>query len=254
MKIELQNISARYGKKTVLRNLDFVFNPGKIYGIIGANGTGKSTLIKILARILTPSTGKITWNGKALAEISSKNLAKKLALLPQHPPIPEELSVEELVYLGRLPHQSWCRRYTERDKSAVMQALAECNLNGLKQRLVNTLSGGEQQRAWLALTLAQQPETLLLDEPATGLDIKAQQEFFAYLRAGQAQRNLTVIMVIHDLNSALRNCDELLLLHNESIAVHGAAAAVLTPENVTKYFQITPCCGTAADGLPYILT
>ncbi|WP_455920725.1 ABC transporter ATP-binding protein, partial [Priestia megaterium] len=177
---------------------------------IGSNGCGKSTILRSLARLLKPAEGSIYLNGKDIHRHSSKEVAKKLAILPQAPEAPEDLTVKELCYYGRHPHKGLFARYSAEDHQVVEEALQATKLSNLSHRTLDALSGGQRQRAWIAMALAQGTELLLLDEPTTYLDLAHQIEVLELLRSLNQKRNCTIVMVLHDLNQAARYADHLI--------------------------------------------
>ncbi len=248
MKVELQNITAGYGKKLVLTDLTQTFEAGKIHGIIGANGSGKSTLIKLLAGVLPPTGGEIKISDKPLINWNRKNLAQKLAFLPQNPQAPEEITVEQLIKLGRFPHSK-----SKKHNAIVEEVLSEIKLTHLCHRAVATLSGGERRKAFLGLVLAQQPDLLILDEPTVFLDWQAKLEFYKILQNKHKNQNLTVIMSIHDLNEAVRYCHTITALKNQRIAETGVSSDVLSLTTLKTLFDISFQSTVASDNFPVFL-
>ena len=177
-----QNIDLRFGQKKILKDISLEVPFEKISVIIGPNGSGKSTLLKTLARILRPNQGHVLLNGKDINTSSSREIAQKLSLMPQSPSSPEDITVKDLVFFGRHPHQGTFSRNTKKDTEAVEKALALTKLESLKDRFLHQLSGGQRQRAWLAMALAQETDVLLLDEPTTFLDLHYQFEILDLLK------------------------------------------------------------------------
>lgn len=163
--LRVEQLSVAYGKTLILQKLDLAVAAGKITTIIGPNGCGKSTLLKAMGRIIKPVHGKIYLQGEDLSGIPTRRIAQRLALLPQHPTAPPELTVEELIAFGRFPHRRQLNRLTAKDREVIDQALIMTQVAGLRGRHLGSLSGGERQRVWLAMVLAQETEVLLLDEP-----------------------------------------------------------------------------------------
>ena len=211
---------------------------GEIVALVGPNGSGKSTLLRALGRILKPKGGAVMLEGRSLAGLPTREVAQKLALLPQGPTLSNDLTVAELVWMGRSPHQGWFGLPSSGDKEAVDWAARETSITPLLQRNVSDLSGGERQRVWLAMALAQQPRLLLLDEPTTFLDLAHQLELLDLVRYLNAEHGLTVVMVLHDLNQAARYANRVVVLHEGAVYAEGAPADVLTPETLRAVFGI----------------
>ncbi|MGO1749308.1 MAG: ABC transporter ATP-binding protein [Marinobacter sp.] len=224
--------------QTVIPELSLTLSRGAIHCLVGPNGCGKSTLLKALAGVLAPLSGQICLEGRALKQWGHRPLARRLALLPQNPEAPEDVTVYQLVAYGRFAHQGLFGRTTAADRAAVADALALTGMTGLQQREFQGLSGGERQRAWIALALAQQADYLLLDEPTTFLDIGHQLEVLALLRRLNRDQGLTVAMVLHDLNQASEYADRLLVMHQGRLQADGEPAEVLAPVLLRRVFGI----------------
>ena len=238
--IAAQNLDAAYPTSDglVLQNLSLAIAEGEIVALVGPNGSGKSTLLRALGRILKPKGGAVLLEGRALATLPTREVAQKLALLPQGPTLSNDLSVQELVWMGRSPHQGWLGLPNPADKDAVEWAARETSIEALLQRNVSSLSGGERQRVWLAMALAQRPRLLLLDEPTTFLDLAHQLELLELVRYLNAEHGLTVIMVLHDLNQAARYAGRVVVLREGAVHAQGAPAEVLTPQTLADVFGI----------------
>ncbi|MEM9912002.1 MAG: ABC transporter ATP-binding protein [Pseudomonadota bacterium] len=176
-----EGVSFAYGSDPVLNGVDLRIFPGEIVALVGPNGCGKSTLLKSLARVLKPGSGRVMLDGAPILSMASRDVARRLALLPQGPIAPEGLTVEELVTQGRFPHQTLLRQWSPGDREAVERAIEMTDLAGLADRPVATLSGGQRQRCWIAMTLAQDTPLMLLDEPTTFLDLRVQMDVMALL-------------------------------------------------------------------------
>jgi iron complex transport system ATP-binding protein len=222
----------------VLQALDLSVAEGEVVALVGPNGSGKSTLLRALGRILKPKGGAVTLEGRSLADWPTREVAQRLALLPQGPTLSNDLTVAELVWMGRSPHQGWLGLPNPGDKDAVEWAARETSITPLLKRNVSDLSGGERQRVWLAMALAQQPRLLLLDEPTTFLDLSHQLELLELVRYLNAEHGLTVVMVLHDLNQAARYAQRVVVLHEGAVYAEGAPADVLTPETLLAVFGI----------------
>ncbi|WP_438753885.1 ABC transporter ATP-binding protein [Pararhizobium sp. O133] len=231
-------LSAGYDKTEILHGLDLTIPPGKITVIVGANACGKSTFLRTLSRLISPSQGQVLLDGKSIHRMPSRDLARTLGLLPQSPIAPEGITVADLVSRGRHPHQSLFSRWTRRDDEAVDSALAATKIFELAERPVDELSGGQRQRVWIAMALAQQTDILLLDEPTTFLDINHQIEVLDLLVDLNGTRGTTVVMVLHDLNLAARYADHLVALADGRVHMSGAPEEVLTEETVRYVFGL----------------
>ena len=231
-------LSAGYNHAEILHGLDLAVPPGRITAVVGANACGKSTLLRTMSRLISPSQGHVLLDGKSIHRIPSRELARTLGLLPQSPIAPEGITVADLVSRGRHPHQSLFSRWTRKDDEAVESALAATKTVELAERLVDELSGGQRQRVWIAMALAQQTDVLLLDEPTTFLDINHQVEVLDLLTDLNHARGTTVVMVLHDLNLAARYADYLVAIAEGRVHVAGSPEDVLTEENVRQVFGL----------------
>lgn len=231
-------VSAGYKETEILHSLNLAVPPGKITVIVGANACGKSTLLRTMSRLLSPSTGQVLLDGRSIHGTPPRELARILGLLPQSPIAPEGITVADLVGRGRHPHQSLFSRWTREDDEAVASALAATRTDDLAERPVDELSGGQRQRVWIAMALAQQTGVLLLDEPTTFLDINHQVEVLDLLTDLNQQRGTTVVMVLHDLNLAARYADHLVALAGGRVQMAGTPEDVLTVDNVRQVFGL----------------
>ena len=230
-------LSMSYGQRQVIHELGVSLPSGQVTAIVGPNGCGKSTLLSGLARLHKPDCGAVLLNGHDIARMPARQLATKLALLPQEAVAPEGLTVTELIRFGRQPHQGWLRQWSAEDQQVVHYALAAAGLEALADRPLEALSGGQRQRAWIAMTIAQQTPLLLLDEPTSALDLGHQIEVFELVR-DLACHGRTVVMVLHDLASACRYADHLIAMRDGQIVAQGAPAEVVTPALVRELYQV----------------
>lgn len=237
-RLEAKNLSAGYGEKQILKDLDLAIPSGKITAIVGANACGKSTLLKALSRLITPQHGEVVFDGRAIHRLPTKELAQRLGLLPQSPIAPEGITVMDLVSRGRHPHQGLFASWTKNDDRAVTDALAVTQTLDLADRHVDELSGGQRQRVWIAMALAQQTEVLLLDEPTTFLDVSHQIDVLDLLTDLNHTRGTTIVMVLHDLNLAARYADHLVTMLEGRPFTAGSPQAVLTQDMVRKVFGL----------------
>ncbi len=233
-----KELSAGYDKAEILHGLDLAVPPGKITVIVGANACGKSTFLRTLSRLISPSEGQVLLDGKSIHRMPSRLLAQTLGLLPQSPIAPEGITVADLVSRGRHPHQGLFSRWTRQDDEAVDNALTATKTFDLAERPVDELSGGQRQRVWIAMALAQQTDILLLDEPTTFLDINHQIEVLDLLTDLNQTRGTTVVMVLHDLNLAARYADHLVALADGRVHVSGTPEEVLMEETVRHVFGL----------------
>nr|CDQ35007.1 putative siderophore transport system ATP-binding protein YusV [Virgibacillus halodenitrificans] len=232
-----QGLSLAYGSAAVIEDLDLQLPAGQVTAIVGPNGCGKSTLLAGLSRLLKPRGGTVLLNGADIRHLPTRQLAKRLALLPQQPHAPEALTVAELVRFGRHPHQSWLRQWSADDKACVDEALELTGLTTLAERPVDALSGGQRQRAWIAMAIAQQTSTLLLDEPTSALDLGHQVEVYELIQS-LAASGKTIVMVIHDLVSACRYADHLVAMHQGHVIAEGLPSQTVTPELVKRLYGV----------------
>ena len=235
--LQAQQLDIGYGATRIVQDLSSSPPPGKVTALIGPNGCGKSTLLKAFARILTPQAGSLSLDGKAYRDLSARDLARKVAFLPQVLPIPEGVSVRQLVAYGRSPHNSLWGRLSGADQHSVEQALQRMELETLADRPLSDLSGGQRQRAWLAMILAQDAAIVLLDEPTTYLDISHQVELLDLMRALSAEGK-TVITVLHDINQACRYADHLAVMQAGRLVASGTPGDVLNAELVCRVFDV----------------
>jgi iron complex transport system ATP-binding protein len=236
--LRAEQLSAGYESRVVIAELSLTLPPGKMTAIVGANGSGKSTLLKAFARILKPLAGAAYLDGDAIHATPTRELARRLSILPQGSQAPEALTVGELVSYGRYPHRRWLSVLDEEDRRIVAWALDATRMTDLEHRSVNALSGGQQQRAWIAMTLAQGAHTLLLDEPTSHLDACHQLEAMELLAELNRDAGKTVVLVLHDLNLAARYGDHMIAMKNGGVVAAGAPATVMTPETLLEVFGI----------------
>lgn len=232
----VDNLFAGYGDRSVLEGVDLELLPGRITAIVGANACGKSTLLRAMSRLLSPSRGHVLLDGKAVHRMPAKQLARTLGLLPQSPIAPEGITVADLIGRGRHPHHGMFSRWSRRDDEAVAAAMEATRTSDLAERPVDELSGGQRQRVWIAMALAQGTDLLLLDEPTTFLDVSHQIEVLDLLTDLNRARGTTIVMVLHDLNLAARYADRLVALAGGRLHVCGEPAHVLTEDTVRAVF------------------
>lgn len=253
---ETRGLSLGYGTRVAISDVDLAIYPGQTTVLIGANGSGKSTLFKGLSRQLTPRAGSILFNGENLAGFRPKPYARQVALLPQAPVAPEGLTVAELVSRGRHPHRRWWGAPSPGDDDAVARALSLVDLDSLAERPVDELSGGQRQRVWIALALAQDTPTVLLDEPTAALDLAHQVELLDLLHGLSRPdgSRTTVVAVLHELNLAARVADRVIALKDGRVLAAGTLDTVFTPEVLTDCFDLdAQVVSDPVEGHPVIL-
>lgn len=231
-------IRLAYGARRVVDQLDLTVRQGSVTALCGPNGSGKSTLLEAFAGLRPPMGGEIEIEGVPLSRLNRRELARRVAYLPQQPRVPDGLDVREVVTLGRFPHRSRFGGAGPGDIRAVARAIEQAGVEHLGKRPMAELSGGERQRVWLALILAQEARILLLDEPTTFLDPQHQVGMLGRVRELATTLGLTVIWVLHDLNQAAAYSDRLALLHEGAIAAEGTPAGVLTEATVRRVFGL----------------
>ncbi|HDR7658523.1 MULTISPECIES: ABC transporter ATP-binding protein [Bacillus] len=236
--LSAKNLETSYEKLTVFRDLNVEIQEGKVTTIIGPNGCGKSTLLKTMGRILKQKSGKVYLQGQDLNTIPTKEIAKQLALLPQTPIAPGELKVEELISYGRYPHRNNVNKLTSKDKEMIDWALDITKTSEFRTRQIANLSGGQRQKVWLAMALAQETEVLLLDEPTTYLDMSHQLDVLQIVENLNKEHNCTVVMVLHDINHAARFSDEIIAMKEGEIVTTGSPEEIITNEVLKEVFHI----------------
>ncbi|WP_018133465.1 ABC transporter ATP-binding protein [Effusibacillus pohliae] len=234
--LETRDLTLSYGDTVIIDQLNLQIPKGKITVFIGSNGCGKSTLLRALARLLKPEAGSVLLDGKAIAKLPTKEIAKRLAILPQSPVAPEGLTVLQLVKQGRYPYQTWLQQWSAEDAAMVDFALEATRMQPFAEQLVDSLSGGQRQRAWIAMTLAQGTDTILLDEPTTYLDMAHQIEVLDILFELNEKENRTIVMVLHDLNLACRYAHHIVALKNRTVYAQGKPEEIVTEELVRDVF------------------
>ncbi|WP_246551298.1 ABC transporter ATP-binding protein [Miltoncostaea oceani] len=238
-----------YDGRRVVDGLDLAVPDGRITAVVGANASGKSTLMRGIARVMRPDAGTVTLDGRDVHGLPTREVARVLGLLPQQPHAPDGITVGELVRRGRHPHQGWLRRAHSDDDRVVAAALTATDTIDLVDRAVDELSGGQRQRVWIAMALAQDPEILLLDEPTSFLDVAHQIDVLDLLMDLNRTRGTTIVMVLHDLNLAARYADHLVVMAGGALIAGGPPADVLTAETVRAAFGLEarvvpdPVCG-----------
>lgn len=237
-RLHADHVTVGYGEDPVVHDVSLQIPDGKVTTIIGPNGCGKSTLLRTLSRLLTPSSGTVLLDGAPIGSRSAKQLARTLALLPQSPIAPEGLLVRDLVGRGRHPHQRWFQQWSHGDEDIVTDAMRWTGILDLADRPVDALSGGQRQRVWIAMTLAQHTDLVLLDEPTTYLDLAHQVDVLDLVCRLNRERGATVAMVLHDLNLAVRFSDHLVVMRSGRIAAQGDPVQILTADLLREVFGL----------------
>jgi iron complex transport system ATP-binding protein len=233
-----EGVTLAYGDRVVADGIDLAIPPGRITVVVGANASGKSTLLRAMARLLPPRSGRVLLDGRDLHRLPTKQVARTLGLLPQAPTAPEGIAVADLVARGRHPHQGFLSRWTAEDEAAVAEALRLTDTAALADRPVDELSGGQRQRVWIAMALAQGTDVLLLDEPTTFLDVAHQVDVLDLLTDLNRRAGTTVVMVLHDLHLAARYADHLVAVAAGRVHAAGPPEAVLTEDLVRAVFGL----------------
>lgn len=237
MKVNVEGLQFSYNGKDVLKDLDLPVREGEFLGVVGPNGSGKTTLLKNIGGVLEPDGGMVYLDGREIPRISIKEIATKVAALQQETTVGFDFTVKEVVEMGRFPHLDRFERHSDGDLRAIERAIEVTDLKDFTDRYVNQLSGGEKQRVFLALALAQEPELLLLDEPTASLDINYQIKIMETVRSLQSE-GLTVVAAIHDLNLAAQYTDRVALLCDGKVKFIGKPSEVLTKENIAEVFGV----------------
>ncbi|MCG7409101.1 ABC transporter ATP-binding protein [Paenibacillus sp. ACRRX] len=236
--LNVNQLGYRLSEKFGLHEVSLQAEQGERISIIGPNGSGKSTLLKIMARLMTPHQGSVMLNGRDIAKMKGRDAARMLSMLTQIQPDLSEMTVRDLVQYGRHPYRSLLAGSSEADQTIVEWAIHETRLAQLADRQLDSLSGGERQRAWIAMALAQKPKVLLLDEPTTYLDIAHQLEVLELMNRLNEQLNMTIIMVLHDMNQAAQYSDRMIVMQDGRIVQSGTPNEVMTAEMFEQVFRI----------------
>lgn len=236
--LQTKGVSFQHTTSFQLDSVDLHIKEGEIVSLIGPNGSGKSTLLRLISRLITPDQGSVVLDGEEIAKMKSQDVAKKLAMLPQMNDHQLDVTVRELVEFGRYPHKGSYGRLNADDYEIIDWALEVTGLSHMKDRVLPSMSGGERQRAWIAMAIAQRPKVLLLDEPTTYLDIAHQLEVMELVRELNEQFGMTVVMVLHDINQAAQYSDRLVVLKKGKICYDGIPQCVMCKEMFQSIFEI----------------
>ena len=237
--MEIKNVTFSYDNVTNrLKSVSSEIEIGKITTIIGPNGCGKSTLLSVMSRNHAPSSGEVILDGKAIGEYKPKEFARKLAVVHQQNEAPADITVEKLISFGRMPYKNIFSPQTDEDREAIERALVCTNLQSKRDKPIYALSGGERQRVWIAMTLAQNTPMLFLDEPTTYLDIYYQLEILELVKELNEVHGLTIVMVLHDINQAIRYSDHIIVMKDGEIITKGIPNDVITEEMVKAIYGV----------------
>lgn len=237
-RLRAEAVTLRYETRVISQGLTLSIPDGAFTAIVGPNACGKSTLLRALARLLPPESGRVVLDGKAISDLPSREVARRLGLLPQSPSSPDGITVADLVARGRFPHQSLLRQWSPEDAAAVERAMAATGVADLAARPVQDLSGGQRQRVWIAMVLAQETPILLLDEPTTYLDIVHQVELLELLARLNAEGR-TVVTVLHELNLAFRFASHVIAMRDGGVVAEGAPGDIVTEDLMTAVFDLS---------------
>jgi iron complex transport system ATP-binding protein len=245
--LAIEAVSLRLGTRDVVREVSLSLEPGEVVALVGPNGAGKTTLLRIASRVLEPDAGRVLLAGRDTAGLSRRELAQQLAVVPQETAVDFPFRAGELVLMGRAPHLSWLGFESAADVARARDAMARVGIEGLADRSVLELSGGERQLVLVARALAQDPRVLLLDEPTAHLDLRHRLEVLARVREFAAPGR-SALVVSHDLGLAARHCDRVALLCSGRLVAAGPPARVLTPEALREVFGVEAEVLRARDG------
>lgn len=237
-RLNTAQLQLSYDHRTIVEDLNIQIPDGKITALVGANGSGKSTILKAMARIMQPTGGQVLLDGKSIHKQSTREVAKQMAILPQNPTAPEGLTVTELVSFGRFPYQKGFGSLQPEDKDMVQWAIEVTGMSAFHDRPIDQLSGGQRQRAWIAMALAQDTDILFLDEPTTYLDMAHQLEVLHLLEHLNRTAKRTIVMVVHDLNHASRYAHHMIAIKQGKAVANGSPVEVMTVEVLREVFGI----------------
>ena len=250
---EIKDLSFSYGNNKVIDGLNLKIKEGKITTLIGANGCGKSTLFNLMTKNIKPDNGKIFLGGQNIEQMKLKDFARKTAIVHQYNTAPSDITVEKLVEFGRTPcHTMGLSPNPEEDREKVKFALEITNTKKFKDKPVSQLSGGQKQRVWIAMALAQDTKILFLDEPTTYLDIRYQLQILRLVKRLNSEFNITVIMVLHDINQSLCYSDEIVAMQDGKILSQGVPKEIITPKLIEDVYGVTLETGEI-DGKPFVI-
>lgn len=237
-RITVDRLSVGYGDSLIIDDLTTTIPGGAVTTVIGPNGCGKSTFLRAVCRLIPSRSGRVTLGGDDISSMRRRDLAGRIGVLPQSPVAPEGLIISDLVARGRHPHQSWIRQWSSTDEEEVLRALELTNVADLAERRVESLSGGQRQRVWISMVLAQHTDILFLDEPTTFLDLSHSIEILDLVADLRSALDRTVVMVLHDLNLAVRYSDHLIVMRDGAVVATGAPGDIITAELLKDVFDL----------------
>ena len=250
---EIKDLSFSYGNNKVIDGLNLKIKEGKITTLIGANGCGKSTLFNLMTKNIKPDNGKIFLGGQNIEQMKLKDFARKTAIVHQYNTAPPDITVKKLVEFGRTPyHTLGLSPNLEEDREKVRFALEITNTKKFEDKPVSQLSGGQKQRVWIAMALAQNTKILFLDEPTTYLDIRYQLQILRLVKRLNSEFNITVIMVLHDINQSLCYSDEIVAMQNGKVLSQGVPKEIITSQLIEEVYGVTLETGEI-DGKPFVI-
>lgn len=236
--IEARNLKIGYEEKIIVDDFSFSVKEGEIVSVIGPNGSGKSTLLKCISRYIKSKEGVVHFEKEDMSKMNIKKVAKKMASLSQYNRSPDDITVEELIYYGRMPHKKWHEKKNKKDIEIMNWAIKETSVEDYRNKKVSSLSGGERQRVWIAMALTQKPKILLLDEPTTYLDICHQLEVMELVKKLNKNLNLTVVMVLHDLCQAANYSDKVVVIKKGNLVAEGPPREILTTKLIKDVYNV----------------
>ncbi len=237
-RIEVKALTLSYGADVVLDALSLPIPKGQITVLAGPNGCGKSTLLRAIRRLHAPQSGQVLLDAEDISKLNGKALGRKIGLLAQSPSAPQDMTVEELVRLGRYPHQAMLQPWSAGDDAAVAAAMAGTGVDSMRQRRIGSLSGGQLQRAWIAMVLAQDTDTICLDEPVNHLDMAHQLDCLDLVTRLNKEQGRTIVLVLHDLNLAARYADQLVFVANGKVRERGAPEVMMRSDLIAEVFSV----------------
>lgn len=252
--MDIKEVTFSYDKKrNTLHGIDSSIDIGKVTTIIGPNGCGKSTLLGVLSNHHQPQNGDVLLDGKSLVEFKPKELAKKLAVVHQQNNAPSDMTVEKLTAYGRIPYKNFFSSSTKEDEEAIEWALASTNLLERRHMPIDSLSGGQMQRVWIAMALTQKTPYLFLDEPTTYLDIFYQYELLELVRSLNKEHGISIVMVLHDINQAIKYSDVIIVMKDGQIAAKGKPEEIITSELIHDIYGVNVVVKHDKDAGMYIV-
>lgn len=238
-RIEVKNLTLSYGAEVVLDALNLPIPSGQITVLAGPNGCGKSTLLRAIRRLHAPQSGQVLLDTEDIARLNGKALGRRIGLLAQSPSAPLDMTVEELVRLGRYPHQAMLQPWSPRDDAAVSAAMVGTGVDDMRRRRIGSLSGGQLQRAWIAMVLAQETDVICLDEPVNHLDMAHQLDCLELVTRLNKEEGRTIVLVLHDLNLAARYADQLVFVSGGKVRERGAPEVMMRADLIAEVFNVT---------------